>query len=86
MFVEYNERMKQNCIENEEKREVDQMTDAYIKVGNTSKIAMEATVSLERADRSRCYCGIDPNDCYRFCNKLVQNTTRGASQGAPTFG
>ena len=55
MFVEYNERMQQNCIENEEKREVDQMTDAYSKVGNTSKIAMEATIPPEqRADRSLC--------------------------------
>ena len=77
MFVDYDERIKQNCIEYEEKWEMDQMTDAYIEVENTGKIAMEATVLHEqKEDRSQCYCGIDPNDCYRFCNKLVQNTTR----------
>ena len=35
MFVDYEEQIKQNCKEYEEKREMDHMTDAYSEVENT---------------------------------------------------
>jgi hypothetical protein len=29
----------------------------------------------QQGDKIQPCCGVDPNDCLRFCNKLVQNIT-----------
>jgi hypothetical protein len=59
---------------------MDHMTDAYGEEENPGEIVMEATILPgQQREKTQLYCGLHPNDCHRFCNKLVQDTIRNYS-------
>jgi hypothetical protein len=75
-FTDYEEQLKLACKEYEEKLEMGHKIYADDEEENPGEMIMEATVlPKQQGDKIQPYCGMDPNDCLRFCNKLVQSIT-----------
>jgi hypothetical protein len=76
MFIDYEEQLILACKEYEEQLEMGRMINADDEEENSGEVMMEATVQPEQhGDKIQPHCGVDPNYCLRFCNKLVQSIT-----------
>ena len=80
MFIDYEEHLKLAGEEYEKQLKMAIKIYANDEEENPGVMMMAATVLLEQQeDKIQPYCGAGPNNCLRFCNKLVQSITMNLS-------